>query len=80
MHDEDPSDDDVDRFGGDTGWCPDCGREVWDEAWQCPHCGAVVEGRILRDPPDAVGSRISAKSVVVLVVLIIVILLLTQIL
>lgn len=80
MHDEDPSDEDVDRFGDDTGWCPDCGREVWDEAWQCPHCGAVIEGRIRRDRLDAVGRRISAKSVVVLVVTIIVILLMMQVL
>ena len=79
MHDEDPSDEDVDRFGDDSGFCPDCGREVWDEAWQCPHCGAVIEGRILRDPPNTAGSRISAKSVLALIATIIVILILSQI-
>lgn len=79
MHDEDPSAEDVDRFGDDSGYCPDCGQEVWDEAWQCPHCGEVIEGRILRDPPSGAASRISAKSVVVLIAAIILILILSQI-
>ena len=30
MIDEDPSDEDLDRFAGEIGYCPDCGEEVWD--------------------------------------------------
>ncbi len=56
MLDEQPSSEDLDRFGDDadqTGWCPDCGAEVWDEAEFCPECGAQIGGRVLRRPPAA---------------------------
>ena len=78
MIDEDPSDEDLDRFSAETGYCPDCGREVWDEAWECPHCGEVIEGRVSRDRQGAVGRSLSARSVVVLVAMIVVILVLIQ--
>ncbi len=51
--DESPSDEDIDRFGDDakqTGFCPECGKEVWDDAPQCPACGGWIEGRVLRKP------------------------------
>jgi len=56
MRDEDPSPEDIERFGdgGDqTGWCPECGEEIWDGAEACPECGAWIGGRILRRPPAA---------------------------
>ena len=76
MHglDEDPSEEDQLRFGDETGYCPDCGREIWDEAWQCPHCEAVVEGRIKRTPNQGVSKQISQRSVIVLVLALIVVL------
>ena len=76
MHglDEDPSEEDQLRFGDETGYCPDCGREIWDEAWQCPHCEAVVEGRIDRTPNQGVSKQISQRSVIVLVLALIVVL------
>lgn len=76
---EDPTDDDIDRFSAQTGHCPDCGEEIWDEAWQCPHCDAVVEGRILRDRPDPAGRLISKRAVLVLAGGLVLLLLLLQI-
>lgn len=76
MHglDEDPSEEDQRRFGDDHGYCPDCGREIWDEAWQCPHCESVVEGRIERTPTQSAGRHVSRRSAVVMVLVLIAIL------
>ncbi len=41
--DEGPSDADLERFGGVTRTCPECGTEVFDDAevcWSCGHAGA----------------------------------------
>ena len=51
MRDEDPSPDDLERFGHDSGYCPDCGAEIWDQAEFCPSCGGHVGGRTLGRPP-----------------------------
>lgn len=42
--DEGPSPDDIERFSGETAYCPRCGAEVWDDAGACPACGAVLGG------------------------------------
>ena len=31
MIDEDPSDEDIERFDRETAFCPDCGEEVWEQ-------------------------------------------------
>jgi hypothetical protein len=75
--DEDPSAEDVARFGDDgsqTGWCPDCAEEVWDEAESCPACGALIGGRILRRPPAAQAFQRRLTIVVTIVVLVVFIL------
>ncbi len=46
--DEGPSDEDVDRYGGDsadeeTRPCPGCGHEVWESAENCPQCGEALD-------------------------------------
>ncbi len=51
MIDEDPSREDIERFGGESAWCPECGQEVWDLAEFCPACGAQVGSRTLSRPP-----------------------------
>ena len=51
MIDEDPSPDDLERFGHDTAHCPACGAEIWDLAELCPTCGATVGGRVTSRPP-----------------------------
>jgi hypothetical protein len=39
---DDPISEDLDELGGDTVACPACGREVWDQADRCPHCGDYI--------------------------------------
>ena len=75
MRDEGPSQEDIDRFEHETGFCPDCGSEVWDEAYACPECGEVIEGRIARIKPDPAGSRIGFRTTVVLVAVLVLVLL-----
>lgn len=43
-HDEGPSEADLEQFGDATRKCPECGREVYDEAELCPHCGHAFSG------------------------------------
>lgn len=38
-----PSADDIERFSGVTRTCPACGKEVFDDAVTCYHCGADME-------------------------------------
>tara|TARA_B100000959_G_C14822999_1_gene558608 strand:+ start:284 stop:526 length:243 start_codon:yes stop_codon:yes gene_type:complete len=49
---EGPSQDDINRFSSDeTGFCPHCGKEVWDDVNQCPSCGSwMQDGASHRDP------------------------------
>ncbi|MHC4128684.1 MAG: zinc ribbon domain-containing protein [Planctomycetota bacterium] len=51
MIDEDPSPEDLQRFGHDTAYCPACGAEIWDQAELCPSCGDLVGGRTDSRPP-----------------------------
>lgn len=37
--DDDPSDADIERFGGVTRTCPECSTEVYDDAEVCWKCG-----------------------------------------
>ena len=41
--DEMPSDEDVERFGDVTRTCPECGKQVFDDAAVCYHCGYAFE-------------------------------------
>jgi hypothetical protein len=51
MIDEDPSPQDLERFGRDTAYCPLCGAEIWDQAELCPSCGGHVGGETTGRPP-----------------------------
>ena len=55
MIDEGPSPEDIERFSReDTGFCPDCGEEVWDDAPKCKTCGTwLYEAASSRHPVDA---------------------------
>ena len=54
MIDEGPSREDIDRFDRDTGYCPNCGAEVWDQTPQCPACKSWIGGGVGgRRPTDA---------------------------
>jgi len=51
---EGPSEEDLERFSReDTGYCPECGEEVWDDAPQCKACGEwLYDGASSRHPVD----------------------------
>lgn len=51
IDDEGPGPDDLQRFGGDTAFCPECGTEVWDQVEICPSCGSLIGGRTRARPP-----------------------------
>jgi len=76
MIDEEPSSEDMDRFSHETGFCPECGEEIWDEAYACPHCDAVVEGQVVREGVDPSGAKLGYKTVVVLIAILVAVLLL----
>lgn len=41
--DENPSMEDIERFGDVTRTCPECGKDVFDDAAVCYHCGHAFE-------------------------------------
>jgi hypothetical protein len=49
--DEGPSDDDLERFSGETAYCPHCGAEIWDQAEFCPECRQAIGNDLLSRPP-----------------------------
>lgn len=53
--DEGPTDEDLDRFGGEaersTGFCPHCGAELSDLADICPKCHSWIPEGVQRHPP-----------------------------
>lgn len=51
MLDEDPSEEDIARFEGETAYCPHCGAEVWDQAEVCPACNTFLGGNTSSSPP-----------------------------
>jgi hypothetical protein len=73
MRDEDPSPEDIARFGDDadqTGYCPECGAQVWDATPSCPKCGAWIEGGVLRRPPAAEAFHKRAMLLGIIIILI----------
>ena len=69
MIDEEPSPEDLQRFGHDTAHCPACGAEIWDQADLCPACGDTVSGRVAGRPPVETWFRRRWLILVVIVVL-----------
>ncbi len=41
--DENPSEDDIQKFGDVTRTCPECKKDVFDDAAVCYHCGYAFE-------------------------------------
>ncbi|HVU62843.1 MAG TPA: hypothetical protein VHC70_02610 [Phycisphaerales bacterium] len=62
--DELPSEEDMERFADPTRTCPECKKEVFDDAAVCYHCGHAFER-------TAAGTTRSPKWVIATVVLII---------
>ena len=50
--DEGPSPEDLERFGAETAFCPQCGAEVWDEAPRCAQCGGWLAGETVSRTPE----------------------------
>jgi hypothetical protein len=63
--DDDPSEADVERFGGVTRRCPECGKEVYDDAAVCYHCGHAFAGT---GAPGSKGMPVWAIVTVVLII------------
>lgn len=42
LHPDGPSAEDLDRFGDEFRTCPNCGRQIYDQAEICPHCGQAI--------------------------------------
>ena len=53
MFDEGPSSEDIQSLDKDTGYCSECGAEIWDQSDICPKCGfALVRGTLSRPPVE----------------------------
>ena len=66
MYDEGPSQDDADRFSShDTGYCPHCGEEIWDDATKCTECGTWLQEGVVHQNLEV---RSFKKKFLVLVV------------
>jgi hypothetical protein len=66
--DADSTDGDAGRDGGDgdcTGYCPDCGAEVYDDADVCPKCFTWLNGETARHPPSTARRRERTRAIVV---------------
>lgn len=48
--DEDPSPEDLERFGGVTRQCPQCNTELYDEAELCWKCGHALSNQTAVPP------------------------------
>lgn len=71
QQDDGPSPDDLERFGDVTRTCPECGKDVFDDAAVCYHCGHAFER-------ERAARRAPTVFFVVVVVLLIVAFLITR--
>lgn len=47
--DEGPSQEDIERFSEhETGYCPHCNEEIWDDATKCPECGMWLQSGVMQ--------------------------------
>jgi hypothetical protein len=54
----------------DTGYCPECGAEVWDQVEVCPKCSSIIGGDVLHRPPVERWWRQRWRAIVVVAILI----------
>lgn len=69
MIDEGPSSEDIERFSAETGHCPFCGAEIWDQADVCPKCRNYIGGDTLSRHPVETWWRKKWGVLVILAVL-----------
>ena len=72
--DPDDPDDDLDVLDegedadqSDTGYCPDCGAEIYDAADVCPKCFTWINGETVRHPKARRRERIRGIVVWILI-------------
>lgn len=53
----------------ETGYCPECGAEIWDQADICPKCFSYIGGEVLHRPPMERWWRQKWRIVVIVAVL-----------
>ncbi len=63
---EGPSQEDIERFSSDeSGYCPNCGEEIWDDVTQCPACGQWIQGNTAHRTPVENAFR---KKMIILII------------
>ncbi|HMN40592.1 MAG TPA: hypothetical protein PKE29_07070 [Phycisphaerales bacterium] len=62
--DENPSEEDLARFGDVTRTCPECRKEVFDDAAICYHCGHAFER-------TTAGSTASPRWIIITVIVLV---------
>jgi hypothetical protein len=72
--DEDPSDEDLERFGGDTAWCPACDAEIYEDSVECPKCGEMIEQGLAHRPDQHRPSqqKVTSLTAILLIVAIVI--------
>lgn len=68
--DEDPSDEDLQRFSGEEAFCPDCGAQIWDAVEVCPKCFAYIGGKVSHMPKHQ--RWFNAKVITIIVILLLI--------
>ena len=65
---EGPSQEDIERFSSDeSGYCPHCGEEIWDDVSQCTACGEWIQGNTSHRTP--VENEFRKKMIILIIAL-----------
>ncbi len=69
--DEGPSEEDIERFSkNETGYCPNCGEEIWDDANRCHACNEWFHTAPLHQDP--ITRDFNKKWIIVISILVLV--------
>ena len=58
------------RLSSETGYCPECGAEIYDAADICPKCFTWIDGNTTHRRPSRVRSSLRVAVVIALLVVI----------
>lgn len=70
LEDADLDDADRQRLSGETGYCPECGAEIYDAADICPKCFTWIDGNTTHRRPSRMRSSLRVAVIVALLVVI----------
>jgi hypothetical protein len=70
LDDSDLDEADRQRLSSETGYCPECGAEIYDAADICPKCFTWIDGNTTHRRPSRVRSSLRVAVVVALLVVI----------